>query len=133
MADLEGTKSVVEDYAWTLEEKVEERAKNLVESQRATLNIMEDIQESKEELEKKTVALEKAKAEIETFSKGLEERIREKTFVLSMLYEISNAISYTLDYQTLFKLIMESLFKTVDYDICGSLLFDTTTIPTFLN
>ncbi|MDI6758877.1 MAG: ATP-binding protein [Candidatus Omnitrophota bacterium] len=65
-----------------------------------------------------------AKKEIENYSKDLEEKVRERGFALSTLYEVSNAISYTLDYQTLLNLIMESLFKLVDYDICGSLLFD---------
>ncbi|MFH1798136.1 MAG: ATP-binding protein [Candidatus Omnitrophota bacterium] len=127
MADLEGTKAVVEDYARTLEKKVEERTRTLEESQEAALNIMEDMQESKEELEKKTIELEKAKAELETFSKGLEEKVEDRTMELSILYEVSNTISYTLDYQALLKLIMESLFKIVDYDICASLLFDSKT------
>lgn len=55
MADLEGTKAVVEGYARTLEKRVEERTKDLSQSQEAALNIMEDIQESKEEIEKTNV------------------------------------------------------------------------------
>ncbi|MFH1778312.1 MAG: ATP-binding protein [Candidatus Omnitrophota bacterium] len=127
IADLEKSKEELEEFSRILEKKVEERTKTLEESQEAALNIMEDIQESKEELEKKTVALEKAKAEIERFSKGLEEKVKARTMELSILYDVSNAISYTLDHQTLLRLIMESLFKIVDYDICASLLFDAYT------
>jgi len=64
-----------------------------------------------------------SKREVENWAKTLEEKVKERTFELSVLYEVSNAISYTLDYQQLLKLIMESLFKIVDYDICASLLF----------
>lgn len=84
-----------------------------------------ELQKAYGEIQQKTKALEKAKEEIESFSKGLEEKVRERTMELSVLYDISNAISYTLDYQTLLRLIMESLLKIVDYDVCASLLFDT--------
>ncbi|MBU0571079.1 MAG: PAS domain S-box protein [Candidatus Omnitrophica bacterium] len=127
IADLAGTKAVVEDYAQGLARKAKERTKTLEEFQEAILNVMEDVQESKEDLERKTIALEKAHKELETFSESLEQKVTERTMELSVLYEVSNALSYTLDYQTLLKLIMESLFKIVDYDICASLLFDAKT------
>jgi PAS domain S-box-containing protein len=82
---------------------------------------------AEEAFKKKAVELEKAKTELESFSKGLEEKVKERTAELAILSEVSNAISYTVDYQILLKLIMESLFKIVDYDICGSLLFDANT------
>jgi len=88
---------------------------------------MDDIRKEKETVEKQTEDLIIAHKELESFSKGLEEKVKERTMELSILYEISNAISYTLDYQALLKLIMESLFKIVDYDICASLLYDTAT------
>ncbi|MBU0650608.1 HAMP domain-containing protein [bacterium] len=53
--------------------------------------------------------------------------IKNKQFELSVLYEISNVISYNLEYKKLLTLIMESLFKIVDYDICASVLFDKNT------
>ncbi len=104
-----------------------ERAKYLAQTQEALLNILEDMQESREELEKTNIELKRAKEEIEEFSRGLEVKVKERTFELSVLYEVSNAISYTLDYQQLLKLIMDSLFKIVDYDLCASLLFDAQT------
>jgi len=61
---------------------------------------------------------------LEAFSKGLEEKVKERTFELSILYEFSNAISYTLDYQKLMNIIMDSLYKIVDYDICASLVYN---------
>ena len=49
--------------------------------------------------------------------------LKRRTFELKVLSDISNAISYTLDYRELFKLIMASLYKVVDYDVCASFLF----------
>ena len=86
-----------------------------------------DRKESDRRLREANIELQRAKKEIEAFSRGLEKKVKERTFELSVLYEISNAISYTLNYQQLIKLIKESLFKLVDYDICGSLLFDELT------
>ncbi|MFH1287726.1 MAG: PAS domain-containing protein, partial [bacterium] len=127
ISDLEKSKTELQKWSRTLEEKIEKRTKILDESREAIMNIMEDMQEERVALEKSNIELVKAKEEIESFSKGLEEKVQKRTTELSILYEVSNAISYTLDYQTLLKLIMESLFKVVDYDICASLLFDTHT------
>ncbi|MEK6564808.1 MAG: ATP-binding protein [Candidatus Omnitrophota bacterium] len=138
IANLEKSKAELEEFAKTLEKKAKERTKDLAQTQEATLNMMEDLAGAKAEIEKyskslegmieeRTAELTKAKAEIESYSKDLEKKVKERTLELSVLYEISNAISYTLDYQTLLKFIMESLFKTINYDICASLLFDTHT------
>ena len=127
ISDLEKSKAKLQEWSKTLEEKVESRTKILDESREAVMNILEDIQEEKEIVEKQGMELAKAHKELKSFSKGLEEKVKERTTELSILYEVSNAISYTLDYQTLLKLIMESLFKIVDYDICASLLFDART------
>ncbi len=86
-----------------------------------------DIQNYKEKIQSQNEELNVSNEKIESYSKGLENRVKERTMELSVLYEVSNAISYTLDYKTLLKLIMESLFKIVDYDICASLLFDAHT------
>ena len=81
------------------------------------------LKKSNIEKEEYIAELKKAEKSLKEFSKGFEEKLKERTAELSILYEVSNAISYTLDFQTLLKLIMESLFKIVDYDICASLLF----------
>ncbi len=99
---------------------------------KAMISLLEDMDDSNQKLERKRGELEKAKAELEAFSTGLEEKVKNRTFELSVLYEVSNAISYTLDYQQLLKLIMESLFKIVDYDICASLLFDVCAVNIIL-
>lgn len=125
--DLERSKTELQELSKTLEEKVEKRTKTLERSQEAMMNVMDDVRKEKETVEKQTEELIMAHKELESFSKGLEEKVKERTMELSILYEISNAISYTLDYQALLKLIMESLFKIVDYDICASLLYDTAT------
>ncbi|OGX37649.1 MAG: hypothetical protein A3D87_03775 [Omnitrophica WOR_2 bacterium RIFCSPHIGHO2_02_FULL_50_17] len=126
--DLEKSKRDLEGWSHTLEHRVEERTRDLSRDQEAMLNILEDLAESKGELERSNRGFRNAKEEIEAFSKTLEERVKERTFELSVLYDVSNAISYTLDYQTLLGLIMEALSRVVDYDICASLLFDDHTV-----
>ncbi|MFH1874364.1 MAG: ATP-binding protein [Pseudomonadota bacterium] len=82
----------------------------------ASINMMEDLTESKKQLEQ-------SKQELENFSKNLERKVQERTFELTLLYDVSTTISYILDYQQLLKLVMESLLKVVKYDVCTSLLF----------
>ena len=69
----------------------------------------------------------RAEKALEEFSKDLELKVKERTFELSVLYEVSNIVSYAMDYQQLLKKIMESVHKFIDYDIGGSLLFDAGT------
>lgn len=64
-----------------------------------------------------------ARKEVEEYSKTLEQRVKERTFELSVLYELSKQIGYTLDYRQLSRLILTSLHKMVKYDVCGSFLF----------
>lgn len=52
----------------------------------------------------------------------LSQELRQRLFELSILYEISASISYTLDYDDFLRLIMDSLHKIIDYDICTSLI-----------
>ncbi|MCK5260212.1 MAG: HAMP domain-containing protein [Candidatus Omnitrophica bacterium] len=59
--------------------------------------------------------------------KSQQERAEKRTHELTALYEVSNSIPYTTDYQQLLKLMMESVFKIIDYDICGALLFNKQT------
>ena len=56
-------------------------------------------------------------------NKQLANDLKQKLFELSILYDISNSISYTLDYEGFLRLIMESLYKIIDYDLCVYLLF----------
>ncbi|KJJ83723.1 protein containing ATP-binding region, ATPase-like protein [Candidatus Omnitrophus magneticus] len=62
--------------------------------------------------------------EIEDFSQELQEKIRKKTFELTILNEVTNAISYTLEYKQFFSFIMASLNKMVNYDICASIVLE---------
>jgi PAS domain S-box-containing protein len=124
IADMEKSRRKTEEWSHTLERRVEERTRDLSREQEAMLNILEDLAASKGELEESNRAIRNVKEEIEAFSRTLEEKVKERTFELSVLYEISNAISYTLDYQTLLKLIMEAIYRVVPYDICVSLLLD---------
>lgn len=52
----------------------------------------------------------------------LEKRIKQRTFELQILYELSQKISCTLNYDELFRLILQHLHRVVDYDVAGSLL-----------
>lgn len=70
-------------------------------------------------------ALEKQRLLIE--NRRMQDELKKRFFELDVLYNVSSAISYTLDYQQLLKLIIESLFKIVEYDICASILFDVHT------
>ena len=55
-------------------------------------------------------------------NKRLSQELKQKLFELSIFYDISNSISYTLDYDGFLRLIMESLYKIIDYDLCIYLL-----------
>ncbi len=46
---------------------------------------------------------------------------KKKLFELEVLYNVSNTISYTLDHQELLQIIMDSLNKVIDCDLCTSL------------
>lgn len=46
---------------------------------------------------------------------------KKKLFELEVLYNVSNTISYTLDHQELLQIIMDSLNKMIDCDLCTSL------------
>ena len=56
--------------------------------------------------------------------KDQQERAEKRTKELTVLHEVSDLIPYTVDYQQLLKLVMESVFKIIDYDVCGALLFN---------
>src|SRR3989338_7144989 len=48
--------------------------------------------------------------------------LNDRIFELSILYDISNSISYTLNYDDFVKIIADSLNRIIDYDLCSSLL-----------
>ncbi|MDP2928275.1 MAG: ATP-binding protein [Candidatus Omnitrophota bacterium] len=52
----------------------------------------------------------------------LSQELKQRLFELSVLYDISNSISYTLDYDIIMRFIMDSLHKILDYDLCLSLI-----------
>jgi len=62
------------------------------------------------------------KKEIIAENRRLSEELKQRLFELSVLYELSNAISYTLNYDELLHLLIESLHVIIDYDYCASLL-----------
>lgn len=52
----------------------------------------------------------------------LEERVRQRTSDLQVLYELSQKIGYTLDSVELFRLLLTDLRKAVSYDVAASAL-----------
>ncbi len=54
--------------------------------------------------------------------KRLSQELKQKNFELSLLYDISNSISYTLNYDEFLRLIMDSINKIIDYDLCTSFI-----------
>lgn len=62
--------------------------------------------------------LELLKLENERLTRELNQR----AFELSILYDITDRIGYTLDFDSFLQLVMDSLYKIIDYDICTSLI-----------
>lgn len=54
----------------------------------------------------------------------LVERLKKKIYELNILYQVSHAISYTLDYYQLINIILYSLNKVIDFDAAASFLLD---------
>ncbi len=52
----------------------------------------------------------------------LEDRVRQRTFELQVLHELTQEIGYTLNYDDLFRLILQHLHRVCEYDIAASLL-----------
>ena len=62
----------------------------------------------------------------------LESRVRQRTFELQVLYELSQKIGYTLDYEELFRLMLDHLHRAVPYDVAAGLLARNGTGELFL-
>ena len=84
---------------------------------KATSNIIKYL--DKDRLEYLNIKGKPLTKNIKKTNKELQKKLDE----LSLLYESNKEISYTLDYQELLKIIMDSLYKVVDYQVCASLLF----------
>jgi len=84
--------------------------RELADTQMVMLSLLEDSHD--------------ARGKVEEYSKTLEQRVKERTYELSVLYEFSQQIGYTLDYTELSHLILTSLHKVVKYDICASFLLN---------
>jgi PAS domain S-box-containing protein len=53
---------------------------------------------------------------------SLEAQVRQRTFELQVLYDLSHQIGYTLNYGDLFRLMLQHLHRVVPYVIAGSIL-----------
>ena len=100
----------------------------LVRSIRYAIERLEQHKQAMGLLEEAGAKLAKANEKLERFSKGLEKKVKERTFELSILYELSNTISQAMDYEKLMGSVMDSLSKIVDSDICASLIYDENSV-----
>ena len=55
-------------------------------------------------------------------NKRLHQQLKQKEFELNILYDIANSISYSLSYDDFLKLVVDSLHKIIEYDVCSFLL-----------
>lgn len=83
--NLEETKAELEEFSKTLLAKVEERTKELAQSHEAALNIMEDMQEAKIELENAHIKLKETQEELIQTSK------------MAAMGQLSSGISHELN------------------------------------
>ncbi len=60
--------------------------------------------------------------ELEKLNASLEEKVQQRTYELQVLYQLTQQIGYTLDYDELMRLMLEHLDKAVSYDVAASLL-----------
>ncbi len=121
---IEKQKTKLRDEINTMQRKLVEQKELISGPKRKAAEIIDEYQRDREDLERLKIELKKARDQKESLSRELEDKVKERTARLSLLYNISNAISYTMDYQELLKLVMESLFKAVDFDIASAILFD---------
>ncbi|RPI35032.1 MAG: GAF domain-containing protein [Chloroflexota bacterium] len=62
----------------------------------------------------------------------LESRVRQQTFELQVLHELAQDISYTLNYDELFRLILMHTQRVIDYDVAAGLIVDREEIDLYL-
>jgi PAS domain S-box-containing protein len=67
-------------------------------------------------------ALKKQIEELQRHNATLEAQVRQRTFELQVLYDLSHQIGYSLNYDELFRLMLQHLHRVVPYVVSGSLL-----------
>lgn len=81
-------------------------------------NLKDKISRFDDIIENLTVKNKQLTQNLEKANEELHRRLHE----LSILYELSEKISYNLDYAHLLKLIMDSIYNVIPYHVCASLL-----------
>jgi len=81
-------------------------------------HLRDEISRLADIIENLTMENKQLTQDLEKANKELHRRLHE----LSILYDLSKEISYTLDYEQLLRLIMDSLYKVIDYHVCSSLI-----------
>ena len=71
---------------------------------------------------------EKLKQRLQKDESDLNKRLLE----LTVLYETSNALGYSLNYFQIVKLVLDSLRKVLPYDVCSCFLLDFSPAPKIL-
>lgn len=77
-----------------------------------------------QETQNQANALQTVNQQLHDLNVSLEDRVRQRTYELQVLHELSQEISYTLEYEDLFQQMLNHLYRIVDYDIAVSLLIE---------
>lgn len=118
-SDVEGM--IITGYA-SLESAIEALKNGASEYITKPFDKIEDVVRVVNRLvEKQQLTLENKRLQEKT--QRQRDELKQRVFELGVLYDVSDAISYTLDYKQLFRLIMTSLSKVVNYDTCASFIF----------
>lgn len=60
--------------------------------------------------------------ELKELNASLERRVEQRTYQLRVLYELTRQLGFTLNYDELFRLIVEGLHKVIQHDLAATLL-----------
>jgi two-component system cell cycle sensor histidine kinase/response regulator CckA len=99
----------------TLEEEVARKTERLTLAN-------EELQKEIEERQRIEALLRDREAELEALNLGLEERVRERTFEIDVLHQLTQQIGYALNYDDLFRSMLAHLDRAVPYDVAASLI-----------
>ena len=60
--------------------------------------------------------------ELKELNAGLERQVEQRTYELKVLYDLTKQLGFTLNYDELFRVVVEGLHRVVQYDVAATLL-----------